>query len=215
MRNRAWVGILMMSIAGGLAAQEGEPVNLPPPQTEGGMPLMQALKERRSTREFSPVGLPPQVLSDLLWAAAGVNRPESGKRTAPSARDWREIDIYVATADGTYVFDPNAHALRPVLPRDIRALTGTQDFVPRAPVNLVYVANLDRMTGPGSDQKGLYAAAATGFIAQNVYLYCASAGLATVVRGSIDREALAAAVGLGPNQTIILAQTVGYPKTGH
>ena len=215
MCGRLWIGILMVAIVGGVAAGDADPVKLPPPQAEGGMPLMQALKGRHSSREVSVERLPPQVLSDLLWAAAGVNRPESGKRTAPSARDWREIDVYVAMAEGTYVFDPNAHALRPVLSRDIRALTGTQDFVPRAPVNLVYVANLDRMTGPGSDQKGLYAAAATGFIAQNVYLYCASAGLATVVRGSVDREALAAALGLGPNQTIILAQTVGYPKTGH
>ncbi len=214
MRGRLWMGIVMMGVAGVTSAESVGGVGLPPPQTEGGMPLLQALRERHSTREFSPQALPPQVLSDLLWAAAGVNRPESGKRTAPSARDWREIDVYVATADGAYRFDPDAHALRPVLARDVRALTGTQDFVAKAPVNLVYVANMDRMGAAAPEQKALYSATDTGFIAQNVYLFCASAGLATVVRGSIDREALAAALGLGPNQSIILAQTVGYPVGG-
>lgn len=214
MRDWGWLGILMMGIAGGVFGQEAEMTKLPIPQTEGGMPLMQALKQRHSTREFSPQAPPPQVLSDLLWAAAGVNRSATGQRTAPTARDWREIDVYVAMADGTYRFEPDSHALRRVLPRDIRALTGTQDFVAQAPVNLVYVANLDRMRDTTAEHQHLYSATDTGFIAQNVYLYCASAGLATVVRGSIDRETLATALGLGPSQRIILAQSVGYPLVG-
>jgi SagB-type dehydrogenase family enzyme len=214
MRDWGWLGILMMGIAGGVFAREAEMTKLPIPQTEGGMPLMQALKQRHSTREFSPQAPPPQVLSDLLWAAAGVNRSATGQRTAPTARDWREIDVYVAMADGTYRFEPDSHALRRVLPRDIRALTGTQDFVAQAPVNLVYVANLDRMRDTTAEHQHLYSATDTGFIAQNVYLYCASAGLATVVRGSIDRETLATALGLGPSQRIILAQSVGYPLVG-
>lgn len=214
MRGMLRLGILMMGVAGGLGAAPGDVVPLPPPQTQGGMALMEALQARRSTRELSAEALPAQVLSDLLWAAAGVNRPESGKRTAPSARDWREIDVYVALADGAYRFDPDAHVLRRVVPRDIRPLTGTQEFVARVPLNLVYVANLDRMGDAGPEQRSLYAATDTGFIAQNVYLYCASAGLATVVRGSVDREALAAALGLGPNQRITLAQSVGYPQAG-
>lgn len=213
MRNGIWLGILMIGMTGGAGAREADVVRLPAPQMDGGLPLMQAMAQRRSTREFSTEKLSPQVLSDLLWAAAGVSRPESGKRTAPSARDWREIDIYVATADGTYRFDPDAHALHGVLSQDIRARTGTQDFVTQAPVNLVYVANLDRMGDAPAEQKSLYAAADTGFIAQNVYLYCASAGLATVVRGSVDRDALATALGLGPNQRVMLAQSVGYPLT--
>jgi SagB-type dehydrogenase family enzyme len=212
MRRRFWPGILAIVVAGAVGAQEVEMVRLPTPQTEGGMPLMQALRLRQSTRDLGPEALPAQVLSNLLWAAAGVNRPESGKRTAPSARDWREIDVYVATADGAYRFDPEAHALLRVASQDLRALTGMQDFVARAPVNLVYVASLDRMGDAGAEQKALYAATDTGFIAQNVYLYCASAGLATVVRGSVDREAIAAALGLGPTQRIILAQSVGYPR---
>lgn len=209
MHNGLWLGILMMGVTG--SAGGGEPLRLPPPRMEGGMPLMQALKSRQSGREFSPKPLPLQVLSDLLWAAQGVNRPESGKRTAPTARDWREIDVYVAGADGVYVYEPNTHALRRVLDKDIRALTGTQDFPATAPVNLVYVADLARMDTT-EDYRQLYAATDTGFIAQNVYLYCASAGLATVVRGSVDRKALAAALGLRPRQQIVLAQTVGYPK---
>jgi SagB-type dehydrogenase family enzyme len=186
-------------------------IKLPPPETQGGMPLMAALKARHSSREFDARPLPTQLLSNLLWAANGVNRPDTGKRTAPSARNWQEIDIYVALAEGTYHYDPTSHGLQPVAQVDLRRLTGVQDFVATAPVNLVYVATLDRMDTT-AEHKSLYSAADTGFIAQNVYLFCASAGLATVVRGSVDREALAAALGLGPRQQIILAQTVGYPK---
>lgn len=123
----------------------------------------------------------------------------------------REISVYVATVDGAYFFDPDAHALHRVLERDIRALTGTQDFVGKAPLNLIYVADLSRMD-TSDENKRFYAATDTGFIAQNVYLFCASAGLATVARGSVDREALAAALKLTPHQQITLAQTVGYPK---
>ena len=213
MRDRGWLGILMMlGIAGGVLAQEADMTRLPAPQTEGGMPLMQALKQRHSTRELSARALPPQVLSDLLWAASGVNRPGTGQRTAPTARDWREIDVYVAMADGTYRFEPDAHALRRVLPQDVRALTGIQDFVAQAPVNLVYVADLDRMGDTTAEHRLLYSATDAGFIAQNVYLYCASAGLATVVRGSIDREALGVVLGLRPGQRVILAQSIGYPR---
>ena len=212
MRGKLRVGVLLMSVAGVVSGGPADGVVLPSPRTDGGMALMEALRTRHSTREFSTRALPPQVLSDLLWAAAGVNRPESGKRTAPSARDWREIDVYVALADGAYRFDPVAHTLQRVAARDIRGLTGTQDFVPQVPVNLVYVANLDRMTGAAAEQQSFYAATDAGFIAQNVYLYCASAGLATVVRGSVDRQAVAAALGLGPRQQVVLAQSVGYPR---
>lgn len=185
-------------------------VRLPAPVVTGGKPLMQALQERHSSREFSAKPLSKQLLSDLLWAAAGVNRPETGKRTAPSARDWREIDIYLTLPDGAYRYDANENALLRVVKADLRAATGVQEFVAQAPLNLVYVASLNRMTGADAEQKNFYAAADTGFIAQNVYLFCASAGLATVVRGSVEREALAALLGLGQQQRIILAQTVGY-----
>jgi SagB-type dehydrogenase family enzyme len=212
MRNWLWMGVIAFGVVGGAMAKEAAVIKLPAPQMSGGKPLMQALKERHSMREFSAKPLSQQVLANLLWAADGVNRADSGKRTAPSARDWREIEIYVATAEGVYRYDPDAHALHAVLARDLRALTGTQDFVATAPVNLVYVADGDRMTGSDAEHRVLYSAADTGFIAQNVYLFCASEGLATVVRGSVDREPLAKALGLGPHQEIILAQSVGYPK---
>jgi SagB-type dehydrogenase family enzyme len=194
-----------------LCAQEARSIQLPAPVTEGGKPLMQALKERKSAREFSPRELTLQVLSNLLWAAYGINRPASGGRTAPSAMDMREIDIYVVKADGAYLFDAKADTLTPVAAGDLRALTGSQPFVKDAPVNLVYVADISRMAKVPADGTDMYAACDTGFISQNVYLYCASEGLATVVRGWVDKPALAKAIKLRPDQKIILAQTVGYP----
>jgi len=202
--------ILILCPITGLA-QELKPVQLPKPQTDIGRPLMQVLNDRSSARTFSPEKLPAQVVSNLLWAAFGVNRPDSGKRTAPSARNWQEIDIYVATADGLYIYDAKAHQLNPVLRDDVRAQTGTQSYVKDAPLNLVYVADLAK-TGSGSAERDMFVGADAGFIAQNVYLFCASEGLATVVRGSIDRVALAEVMRLRPDQRIILAQTVGYPK---
>ncbi|HUL02051.1 MAG TPA: nitroreductase family protein [Gemmatimonadales bacterium] len=191
-------------------AQELQPLQLPKPDTNAGRPLMQVLQDRRSTRAFSAQMLPVQVLSNLLWAAFGVNRPESGHRTAPSAMNWQETDIYVATAAGLYVYDAKALLLKPVLRGDVRAATGTQSFVKDAPVDLVYVADLAKTRG-NSPERDVFVAADVGFIAENVYLFCASEGLATVVRGSIDRSALASAMRLRPDQRIVLAQTVGYP----
>jgi nitroreductase len=188
-----------------------KPINLPAPKMQGGKPLMQALKERQTGRVFSPKELPPQILSDMLWAANGINRPDSGRRTAPSARNMQEIDIYVAKAEGLYLYGAKENILVPVLAGDIRALTGKQDFVKDAPVNLVYVADLSKMGDTQPGDADFYSATDTGFISQNVYLYCASSGLATVVRGMVDRPALAKAMKLRTDQKIILAQTVGYP----
>jgi SagB-type dehydrogenase family enzyme len=189
-----------------------KPLELPAPQTSGGKPLLEALKDRHSTREFSPQKLSAQALSNLLWAAFGVNRPDSGKRTAPSAMNWQEIEIYVATGEGLYVYDAPTNRLNPIIAEDVRAATGTQSYVKDAAVNLVYVADLSKTGRANAEDRILYTAADTGFIAQNVYLYCASEGLATVVRGSIDRPALAKVMSLRPDQKIILAQTVGYPR---
>jgi SagB-type dehydrogenase family enzyme len=189
-----------------------KPVQLPKPQVTGGKPLMQALKNRRSTRSFSSGKIPAQTLSNLLWAAFGVNRPDSGNRTAPSALNRQEIDIYVATAEGVFLFDGKNQNLLPVLDKDIRALTGTQPYVKDAPVNLVYVADFSKIKRAANEDMILYSAADAGFISENVYLFCASEGLATVVRGSIDRSSLARVLKLRPEQKIILAQSVGYPK---
>jgi len=209
--GRLVLSFLLMSMTLASAQDLGS-IQLLEPDTEGGRPLMQVLKDRKSSRAFSIEKLPIQVLSNMLWAAFGVNRPDSGKRTAPSARNWQEIDIYVATAEGLYVYDAKAHMLRGVLAEDIRALTGRQTFVGEVPVNLIYVADFSRMVGATDVDKVLYSAAATGFISQNVYLYCASEGLATVIRGLIDRPALAKAMKLRSDQRVILAQSVGYPK---
>jgi len=193
-------------------AEGSKTIDLPKPQIDQGRPLMQVLKDRASSREFSAEKIPIQVLSNLLWAAFGVNRPDSGKRTAPSARNWQEIDIYVATAEGLYLFDAKSHSLQHVISEDIRAMTGTQSFAKEAPVNLVYVADTSKIGGAKPEDRDIYAGADTGHISQNVYLYCASEGLATVIRGSIDRDTLAKVMKLRPDQKVILAQTVGYPK---
>jgi nitroreductase len=209
-----WSWIVGLSLVATLSfAQENHPMKLPQPQFEKGMPLMQALHARKSTREFSPEKLPAQALSDLLWAAFGINRPETGGRTAPSTHNWQDIDIYVTTADGLFLFDAKSHTLKMILVKDIRALTGTQDFVSSAPINLIYVSDFTRMDSDTSQEdKKIAAAIDTGFIGENVYLYCASTGLATVVRGSIDKEPLAKAMKLNSTQWIVAAQSVGYPK---
>jgi len=193
-------------------SQEAKPIKLLAPRAEGGKSLVQALKERKTLREFSPRELPLQVLSEMLWAACGINRPDSGGRTAPSAMNMQEIDIYVATKDGLYLFDAKENMLQPILAEDIRGLTGKQSFVKEAPVNLIYVANLSKMSKLSPEDVNFYAATDTGFISENVYLYCASEGLATVVRGWVDKPALAKAMKLGSDKIIVLAQTVGYPK---
>ena len=192
--------------------QDIKPVKLPAPQMQGGKPLMQALKERKTDRAFSSKELPQQTLSDMLWAADGINRPDSGRRTAPSAKNMQEIDIYVAKADGVYLYDAKANMLTPVLPGDIRALTGKQAFVKDAPVNLVFVADFSKMGDLKEADANFYAATDTGFISENVYLFCSSSGLATVVRAMVDKPALAKAMKLRPDQQVILTQTVGYPK---
>ncbi len=189
-----------------LAAQ----VALPKPQTTGGKPLMQALNERKTSREFSPEKLPQQMLSNLLWAAWGVNRSD-GRRTAPSASNRQEIEIYAVMADGVFLYDAPAHALRQVLKEDLRAVTGSQDWVAKAPLNLVYVADYAKMGSGTEDNKRANSNVDTGFIAQNVYLYCASEGLATVARGGVNREEMQKAMKLRPEQRVVLAQTVGFP----
>lgn len=193
-------------------AESAKPLKLLAPQTDNGVALMQALKDRKSTRQFSPKELPLQVLSDMLWAASGISRPEFGLMTAPTAMNMQEIDIYVAKQDGLYLFDAKENTLIPVLSKDIRAITGKQPFVKDAPINLVFVADLSKMSRLSSQDADFYAATDTGFISENVYLFCASSGLVTVVRGLVDKSALARAMKLRPDQKIILAQTVGYPK---
>ena len=173
---------------------------------------MQALKERHSTREFSNDSLVMSTLSNLLWTACGINRPQEGKRTAPSAMNRQEIDVYVANDKGLFIYNPEGNSLRQILTIDIREKTGSQDFVKTVPVNLIYVADYVRMGDSSAEDKKTYAFADAAFIAENVYLFCASEGLVTVVRGSVNRAGLEKAMNLRPEQHVILAQSVGYPK---
>lgn len=193
------------------SAQGLKPIRLLKPQTDSGKPLMRVLKDRISQRAFSSKKLSDQVLSNLLWAAFGVNRPNSGKRTAPSAMNCQEIDIYVAVTEGLYLYDAPTHMLKPVLAEDIRAETGRQSFTQDAPVNLIYVSDRSRMGKAGEEQRDFYSAIDTGFISQNVYLFCASEELATIVLGLVDKPALEKKMGLRSDQKIILTQPVGYP----
>jgi nitroreductase len=182
-------------------------ITLPDPQITGGKPLMQALKERRSKRSYSTKKLPPQVLSNLLWAAYGVNRPAAGLHTTPTIHNAQEIIIYVSLEEGLYRYEPRGHTLDLVLAEDIRletAIAPHQGYTWPAPLNLVYVTDLNIM--PGS----VFGYEDTGSICQNVYLYCASEGLSTVVRGAIP-DNLAEIMELPDNEHITLLQTVGYP----
>lgn len=207
------IAVATLTFAVALWAVEHSTVALPKPAMEGGKPLMQVLKERHTSREFKSDALPQATLSNLLWAAFGINRPESGHRTAPSAMNQQEVDIYLFTAEGVYLYDAKPHELKPVLIGDHRAAAGKQEFVADAPLSLIYVADLSKMGKTSSDaDKSFYSAADCGFIAENVYLFCASEGLNCVVRGYVDREAIAKTLNLRPDQRVLLGQTVGYPK---
>jgi len=189
---------------------------LPTPDKTGGKPLMQALNERQSVRSFTKENLTMNQLSDLLWAGWGINRPADKKRTAPSSMNIQEIDVYIALQSGLYLYDAELNQLKQIHNKDIRSSCGTQDFVADAPVNLVYVADLGKMGKKEGDiikeSDLLSSYANTGFIAQNVYLYCASANLGCVIRGMVPKDKLAPEMGLRSNQVIILSQTIGIPK---
>ncbi|MDD8020764.1 MAG: SagB/ThcOx family dehydrogenase [Acidobacteriota bacterium] len=206
-------GLSSLPVSGQVSqTEEAKIIQLPAPETEGGKPLMQCLKLRQSNRAFSQEKLSFQTLSSLLWAANGINRPDSGKRTAPSAVNWQNIDIYLASADGLFLYDAKQQALVQILKEDIRSLTGTQDFVKTAPLNLILVADYARIPRGSNEDKLFYSANHAGYISQNVYLFCASEGLSTVVRAMINKEVLAKAMKLRPEQHIMLAQSIGYPK---
>lgn len=211
------IAAVIFCFASSSLAAELNPVKLPPPDLKGGKSLLQSLQERKTSRSFSSKKLPPEVLSNLLWAACGINRPESGKRTAPSALNWQEIDVYVALEEGLYLYNAKTHALDPVLKKDLRKntvaiLQPAKTQVVNAPVQLIYVANYSKMGLGSGEDKIVYSSVDTGFIAQNVYLYCASTGLSTVVRGMVDKDRLAKDMQLGDQQKIVLVHTVGYPQ---
>lgn len=207
------MGVIAGMMFGAVPAmtQDLQPISLPAPQREGGKPLMECLDNRMSTRVFSPRELSPQVLSNLLWAASGINRPD-GRMTAPTAVNYQELDIYVSLNAGVYRYDRAVNTLEPVLAGNHQAAAGAQPFVATAPLNLIYVADYTKMGNGTDEQKQTYAAYDTGFVSQNVYLFCASEGLVTVVRAMVDGPALAALLGFGDNLHVTLCQTVGYPE---
>ncbi|MDO9541751.1 MAG: nitroreductase family protein [Kiritimatiellia bacterium] len=206
------VSLFVLSfVIAGAAEQKLEPIKLPAPQMDKGHPLMQALKSRQSLRNISPDKLPLQEMGNILWAARGINRPESGKLTAPTPSNMQELDVYVALPEGLYLYDAKEHILAPMLNEDLRPFAGKQKFVQTAPVVLIYTADFDKMTKASEENKIFYSATDTGFISQNVYLYCASEGLATVVIGMVDKPQLHEKMKLRPAQHVILTQPVGKP----
>jgi hypothetical protein len=202
--------------------QEPQPISLSKPETDGGKSVLAALQERKTNRNISAKQLPPQMLSNLLWAAFGVNRPKGsfGKpgRTAASASKSQEIDLYVALAEGVYRYEAAPHRLTPVVAGDFRARAG-RGAAAAAPVNIFFVADLtrydtgsgqpDRSIGNPEVQKGYYYVA-TGLIASNIYLFAASQGLAAWFH-NCNRDAVAKEFKLRPEQRVLYAQTVGYP----
>ncbi len=199
--------IVSLILITGLQAQD---ISLPAPQKEGGMPLMEALNNRQSARSYSEKPLSNQMLSNLLWAAWGINRSEDGRRTAPSSHNEQNTVLYCALAEGLYTYEAQNHSLVLVTKKDIRAETGTQDYVKSASLNLMYVAKGD--SAANWDETRINAACVNAaFIAQNVYLFCASEGLSCVVRESFDGEKLQEIMQLGTDKVSILAQSVGFP----
>jgi hypothetical protein len=218
-RATVWAAVFATTL---LACAQRTPMKGKDPMPEGKLPetpvnqhpLLQVLKDRKTSRDFATRALDRQVLADLLWAAYGVNRPVEGKRTAPSAHDWQYIDIYVADAAGLSKYDGRRPALDQVKTGDLRAMTGIQEYAAHAPVDLVYVLDERKMDASlPAELRMLLGAATTGAISQNVYLYCAAMRLHTGVRSDIERDALHKAMGLAPEQKILLAQSVGYPTT--
>ena len=190
-------------------AADLQPIQLSKPQMDN--PAIALLSKRSSSREFSSRPLPVEVLSNLLWAAWGINRPD-GHRTAPSANNRQDIDVYVILPEGIYLYDAKSSQLKPRVSGDLRALAGVQPFAKEVPATLVYVSDYSKLGGVSDEMRTLYAGAHTGFISENAYIYCAAQGLATVVRAMVERPALAKAMKLGADQHITLVQSVGYPK---
>jgi SagB-type dehydrogenase family enzyme len=213
MRKLFFTGLLLINACVIFAQTSNlQKVVLPEARKSGGKPLMEALNERKTGRDYSDKKLSEQMLSDLLWAAFGINRPTEGKRTAPSAVNWQETTLYVCLTTGIYTYNAKENSLDPVISGDNRAKMGIQTFAGEAAVVLVYVADYTKMGDASKEDKDIYSAMDVGYISQNVYLYCASEGLSTVALGYIDKEKMAEVLKLNKDQKIILSQCVGYPK---
>ncbi|MGB2698469.1 MAG: SagB/ThcOx family dehydrogenase [Candidatus Zixiibacteriota bacterium] len=214
MKKRTVLAVLLVFLTGGIMnAQSLKTIKLSAPTLKNDKLFMQTVKERKSSREFSGEELSLQDLSNLLWCANGVNRPESGMRTSPSALNKQDVDIYVVLKEGIYLYEAKKHELLPVVAGDYRKNAGMQSWVGSAPLNLVYVSDLAKLDfAKKREDQVMTAAIDAGHCSQNVYLYGAAANLAVVVRTSIDKAQMADILKLRPQQLIIMAQTIGYPK---
>jgi SagB-type dehydrogenase family enzyme len=196
----------------GASAQGLQVIKLSAPDKTRGSVTMKAFSDRHSDRVFDVKDLSSKDLSDILWAADGVNRSD-GKRTAPSAMNKQEIDVYVIRKDGAYLYDAQAHSLKPVAAGDHReAVAGGQDFVKSAPVSLVIVIDLEKLGDPKSEQTRLMGAVDAGIVSQNINIFCAGVGLSTVPRASMDQAELRRILKLKDTQLPIMNNPVGYPK---
>lgn len=193
-------------------AQMPETIKLKAPDKDRGVSIMKAFEQRQSDREFSEKKLDLQDLSDLLWAANGINRPESGKRTAPSAMNRQDIDVYVCMAEGAYIYEAAQHQLRLVTTKDLRpAVAAGQDWVKEAPVALVLVSDIAKFGGDARHQM-LTGALDAGIVSENIALFCAGMGLATVPRMTMDQNELRKSLQLKDSQYPLLNNPVGYRK---
>ena len=208
---------LVVAATPALAQQKAAPATAPAtieldkPKLDAGLTVMQAIAKRHSTRAFDAKPLSKQALSDILWAAGGVNRPESQGIVIPTALGAKELDVYAMLPEGVYRYEPAQHRLTLVVPGDHRALAGKQAFAATAPLNLFFVADEARMKAKEAEARAKFGAMTTAFASENVYLYCASAGLSTVVRGAIDVAALSKLLKLTASQKLYLGQSVGHP----
>jgi SagB-type dehydrogenase family enzyme len=212
MRRSIVTTLFLLIISGFLHIEAQEIRKLPEPKKRGGMRLMKALNQRQSSREFVDKQMSDQMLSNLLWAAFGINRPESGKRTAPSSHNVQDIQIYIATSEGAFLYLPEKNALKEITGEDVRHRMGKQDFVAKASVNLVYVSDFSAYSEGSKQQHMVTAGTHSGFIGQNVYLFCASEDLNVVFRGWIDKKLIKKTLNLKEHQHVMYSQSVGFPK---
>ncbi len=201
--------ISLFMLASTTFAQNSKSILLPPPDTNRGLPLMKAMSLRASATDWDSTALDGQDLSDLLWAANGINRPETGKRTAPSAHNAQDIDIYVCMNSGVYLYDAGKHHLEPILKMDCRALAADQQKeVASAPVICLLVSDTSRFKTGKDAEKLFWAAADAGIVSQNISLFCASVGLATRPRALMDQEKLRQLLRLKESQLLMLNHPV-------
>lgn len=195
-----------------LSTSELKVIKLNTPNKKGGAPLMKVFNDRHSEREFARDMLKAQDLSDLLWATNGINRPD-GKRTAPSAKNVQDVDVFVITQEGAYLYDAKAHTLNPITKGDFRDLVaGGQDFVKTAPVSILLASELSRLGDASAERTKLMGAVDVGIVNQNINIACEGLGLVTVPRATMNHVELKKVLKLTDTHLLLMNNPVGYPK---